>query len=109
MAIDRFTRFKRLRDLWARARTVMAWLVGPHEREARVRATRWQQIQVAERQIRDGLVRGTGDPDSALRPPGDERDRAAAATVFAAWEAQRQQWEAQRQALEAQQRQQRRR
>jgi hypothetical protein len=43
----------------------MAWLSGPHEREARIRATRWQHIQVAERQIRDGIVRSTGDPDSA--------------------------------------------
>jgi len=63
--MDRFTRYKHLRALWGRARTLLAWLSGPQEREGRVRAQRWQQIQVAERLTRDGIVRGTGDPDSA--------------------------------------------
>jgi hypothetical protein len=68
MAVDRFTRFKILRALWARARTLMARLAGPQAYEARHRAFRWQQIQVIERQTRDGIVRATGDPDSAPRP-----------------------------------------
>ena len=63
--MDRFTRYKHLRALWGRARTLLAWLSGPQEREGRLRAQRWQQIQVAERLTRDGIVRGTGDPDSA--------------------------------------------
>jgi hypothetical protein len=102
MAVDRFTRYKILRALWGRARALMAWLAGPYDQEARLRAQRWQQIQTAERQIRDGIIRGTGDPDSALRPPPDARRDPARAQ----WEAQRQQWEfQQRQWAELQQRQ----
>lgn len=91
MAVDRFTRFKLLQALWARARALMVRLARPHAHEARLRATRWQHIQVAERHLRDGIVRDTGDPDGALRPPPPERR-----------DAQRQAWhEAQRRADEA--------
>jgi hypothetical protein len=110
MAVDRFSRFKILQALWTRARTLLAWLAVPQDREARIRATRWQQIQVAERHVRDGIVRGTGDPDSSIRPQGVETQRAQHDTVRSAeWEAARAQWEAQRQWVETQQRAQQRR
>jgi hypothetical protein len=99
--MDRFTRFKILRALWARAKSLLAWLHGPKERDERLRAQRWQQINIAERHLRDGMIRGTGDPDSYLRPQSTE----STGTGDAAWRAQ---WEAQRQWYEAQQRQQRR-
>ena len=99
--MDRFTRFKILRALWARAKSLLAWLHGPKERDERLRAQRWQQINIAERHLRDGMIRGTGDPDSYLRPQSTE----STGTGDAAWRAQR---EAQRQWYEAQQRQQRR-
>lgn len=90
MAVDRFTRYKALKALWARARGLMAWLVVPHAREAQARTFRWQMINVAERQIADGVVRGTGDPDSALRPQaGDGRPMRPPAE----WERQRQEWQ----------------
>lgn len=72
MAVDRFTRFKTLRALWTRARLLMTRLGLPPVREAQARAVRWQQVQVAERQLADGYIRGTGDPDSALRATGVE-------------------------------------
>jgi hypothetical protein len=100
--MDRFSRFKILRAFWARARTLLAWLGGPHEREARLRAQRWQQIQVAERQVMDGIVRSTEDPDARVRPQGSGRP----GSQDQAWRAQ---WEAQRQWYEAQQRQARQR
>lgn len=65
---DRFTRFKVLRALWARARSLMAWLAYPKSQEARRAAERWSRIQIAERHLRDGVVRGSGDPDSYSRP-----------------------------------------
>ena len=74
--MDRLTRFKLLRALWARAKNLLAWLYGPRTREERLRAQtwqqiklaqRWQQINVTERHLRDGMIRGTGDPDSYLR------------------------------------------
>ena len=66
--MDRFVRFKLLRALWARARTLLAWLVLPHEREARLRAQRWQQIQTAERLVREeALRRTTGVTESVGR------------------------------------------
>ena len=99
--MDRFTRFKILRALLARAKSLLAWLHGPKERDERLRAQRWQQINIAERHLRDGMIRGTGDPDSYLRPQSTE----STGTGDAAWRAQ---WEAQRQWYEAQQRQQRR-
>jgi hypothetical protein len=102
MPMDRFTRFKILRAFWARARTLLAWLAGPHAREAQIRAHRWQQIQVAERQTRDGMVRSTGDPDSDVRPQGPGQ----VPQPEQAWRAQ---WEAQRRWFEAQQRQAQRR
>ena len=99
--MDRFTRFKILRALWARAKNLLAWLYGPRERDERLRAHRWLQINIAERHIRDGMIRGTGDPDSYIRPPTADRN----GQDDAAWRAQ---WEAQRQWYEAQLRQQRR-
>jgi hypothetical protein len=103
--MDRLTRFKILRALWARARTLLARLAGPHDREAHVRAQRWQQIQVAERQLRDGIARSTGDPDSYVRPQGADRNGADVQAWQAQQEAQRQWYAAQqRRALEARQR-----
>jgi hypothetical protein len=102
MAMDRFSRFRILQALWTRARTLLAWLAVPQDREARIRATRWQQIQVAERHVRDGIVRGTGDPDASQRTQGPVPDQVQ-------WDAARWQWEAQRQWLETQQRAQQRR
>ena len=99
--MDRLTRFKMLRALWARAKSLLAWLHGPKERDERLRAQRWHRINSAERHLRDGMIRGTGDPDSYLRPQSTE----STGTGDAAWRAQ---WEAQRQWYEAQQRQQRR-
>jgi hypothetical protein len=96
--MDRFTRFKLLRALWARAKNLLAWLYGPKERDARLRAQRWQHINIAERHLRDGMIRGTGDPDSDIRPP----NTASTGAGDAAW---RTQWEAQRQWFEAYQRQ----
>jgi hypothetical protein len=100
--MDRFTRFKLLRALWARAKNLLAWLYGPKERDERLRAHRWLHINVAERHLRDGMIRGTGDPDSYIRPQSTESHGAG----DAAWRAQ---WEAQRHWYEAQQRQSHRR
>jgi hypothetical protein len=99
--MDRFTRFKLLRALWARAKNLLAWLYGPRAREERLRAQtwqqinlaqRWQQINVTERHIRDGMIRGTGDPDSAVRPqasdPSTDAVRASQAHTHHAWQAQ---------------------
>lgn len=63
--MDRFTRFKRLRVLWARAKHLLACLHGPQAHEQQLRAYRWQQMQSTVRALRDGMVRGPGDPDSA--------------------------------------------
>jgi len=87
--MDRFTRFKILRALWARAKSLLAWLHGPKERDERLRAQRWQQINSAQRYTRDGMIRGTGDPDSYLRPPGPERTGAGDPAWQAQWQAQR--------------------
>ena len=93
--MDRFTRYKHLRALWGRARTLLAWLSGPQEREGRLRAQRWQQIQVAERLTRDGIVRGTGDPDSAVRPQDLAQREQQTQMEQARREAQRQWYDAQ--------------
>jgi len=122
--MDRFTRLKMLRALWARAKNLLAWLVMPYEREARLRAQRWQQVQMgerlireellrrtgntesvgraqrwqqiqtAERQIRDGVARGAGDPDSDVRPPAPDYPDAWALQGQAVQEAQRLAYEA---------------
>src|SRR5437870_1933452 len=94
--MDRFTRFKILRALWARARTLLAWLGGPHEREARLRAQRWHQIQVAERQLMDGIVRSIEDPDARVRPQGPQRGGPQDHAWLTQLEAQRQ-WYAEQQ------------
>ena len=104
--MDRFVRFKLLRALWARARALLAWLHGPQQHQLRYRAQYWQQVNIAERQIRDGIVRSTGDPDSSVRPldlsPGQaqtpERQDALRQAGQAQWEAQRQWYAQQRQA-----------
>lgn len=97
-AVDRFTRFKILRVLWARAKNLLAWIYGPKERDERLRMQRWITINIAERHIRDGMIRGTGDPDSSLTPAGTQPRQQS----DAAWRAQ---WEAQRAWFEAYQRQ----
>jgi hypothetical protein len=102
VSMDRFTRFKLLRALWARAKNLLAWLYGPKERDERLRAQRWHQINIAERHLRDGIVRGTGDPDSYVRPQGSERNGVVDPAWLAQLEAQRawyaaaRQWEQQR-------------
>ena len=57
--MDRVSRFKLLRTLWARAKALLARLITPQEREARLRAQRWQQTQMAERLFRDATLRQT--------------------------------------------------
>jgi hypothetical protein len=99
--MDRFTRFKILRALWARAKTLLAWINGPKERDERLRAHRWLQINVAERHLRDGMIRGTGDPDSYVRPLGSEHHGASEAAWRAQMEAQRE-WYARAQRQEQQ-------
>jgi len=69
MAVDRFTRFKTLRELWRRARQLLASLYGPKIDQERRGLYRVQQVQ-AQRLVRDGQLRGTGDPDSYLVPGG---------------------------------------
>jgi len=102
VSMDRFTRFKLLRALWARAKNLLAWLYGPKERDERLRAHRWLQINVAERHLRDGMIWGTGDPDSFIRPQSTDSTGAGDAAWRAQWEAQRawyeaaQRWEQQR-------------
>src|SRR5207237_7758632 len=86
VTMDRFTRFKLLRALWARAKNLLAWLHGPRERDAHLRAHRWLQINVAERQLRDGMIRGTGDPDSDLRPQANDRPGQSDAAWQAQWQ-----------------------
>ena len=102
--MDRFVRFRMLRALWARARALLAWLHGPQNQHLRLRMQRWQQAQVAERQIMDGIVRSSEDPDARLRPPVSAHNDYQGQ----AWQWQREglrQWrEAQRHAYEAQQR-----
>lgn len=91
--MDRFTRFKLLRALWARAKNLLAAIHGPRARDERLRAQYWHQVNSAERHLRDGMIRGTGDPDSALRSQPPEH-RGPEETRFL----QRAQWEAQREA-----------
>ena len=69
-AMDRFTRFNILRALWARARALMAWMHGPQLHQLRQRYHYWQHVNIAERHVRDGVVRGSEDPDASLRPMG---------------------------------------
>ena len=62
--MERFSRFKLLRALWARARALLAWLHVPQQQQLRARMQYWQHVNIAERQLRDGIVRSTGDPDA---------------------------------------------
>jgi hypothetical protein len=102
--MDRFVRFKLLRAFWARARALLAWLHVPQQQQLRYRAQYWQHVQVAERNIRDGIVRSTGDPDSDVRPQiqTPPQQDTQAPDWQAQLEAQRQ-WFAARQHYEAQQ------
>ena len=102
--MDRFTRFKLLRVLWARAKNLLAWLHGPRERDARLRAQRWHQINSAQRYTRDGMIRGTGDPDSVVRPQNTDSHAANDYAWRAQWEAQRHWYEAQQRAQQQQRR-----
>jgi len=99
--MNRFARYKTLQLLWTRARMLLAFLHGPRHQEARLRAQRWQETQVAQRLISDGIIRGSGDPDSASRPRGELR-----AAEQRAWQAQR---EIQQRWMETQQQRQQRR
>jgi len=101
--MDRFTRFKTLRALWSRARTLLAWLQAPHAREARLRAQHWQHIQGVERHLRDGVIRSTDDPDIQGRPQGSAPSGQQERVWQAQRDAQRHWYEAQRQ-QQAQQR-----
>jgi hypothetical protein len=105
--MNRFARYKILQLLWTRARMLLAHLHGPRHQEARLRAQRWQEIQVAQRLISDGIIRGSGDPDSASRPRGDER-RVAEQRAWHAQQGARQHEEARQRWLAESQRQQRR-
>jgi hypothetical protein len=111
--MDRFVRFKLLRALWARARALLAWLHVPQQQQLRSRAQYWQQVNIAERQIRDGVVRSTGDPDAYVRPQAPAQGSTQAPTWQAQGEAQRQWYEAherhQRQIQQQQQHHQQRR
>jgi hypothetical protein len=69
MAVDRFTRFKSLRELWRQAKQLLARFYGPKAESERM-GLRWQQVRTAQRLFREGQLRGTGDPDSYLVPPG---------------------------------------
>jgi hypothetical protein len=107
--MDRFTRFKLLRALWARAKNLLAWLYGPRARDERLRALRWQQMNVAERLMRDGVIRGTGDPDSYVVPPGtsprgvDEYARRAHIAAQREWYRAAQEWDQQQRQQQRQQ------
>ena len=85
--MDRFSRFKLLRALWARARALLAWLHVPQQQQLRARMQYWQHVNSAERQIRDGIVRATGDPDSYVRPPPPAQQEGQQA--WQAWQAAR--------------------
>jgi hypothetical protein len=50
---------------------------------------RWITINVAERHIRDGMIRGTGDPDSYGRPGVTDPQAPQAAEWRRQWQAQR--------------------
>jgi hypothetical protein len=95
--MQRFARYKILQTMWYRARTLLTWLQVPRHQEQRARAHRWQQVQVAERQLMDGVVRSSGDPDSAMRPHEDGRREQAARAYHAHRDIQRRWAEGQRQ------------
>ena len=85
----------------------LAWMYGPQDQQARLRAQRWQQVNVAERHILDGFVRGAEDPDAARRPQDGEARRWGEAQAWRAQQEARQQWQERqhRQWVEAAQRQ----
>jgi hypothetical protein len=103
--MNRFFRYKALQAMWYRARTLLIRLNVPRHQEQQARAQRWMQVQMAERQILDGVVRGASDPDSTMRPVQPDR-RAAEYQAWQAHQEARREWQARQQA-EAQ-RQQRR-
>src|SRR5262249_498859 len=77
---------------------------GGREKRPAMDLARGLPTNVAERQLRDGMIRGTGDPDSYGRPEGTGNTGAGEAAWRAQWEAQRQWYEA-AQRREQQQRQ----
>jgi hypothetical protein len=93
--MNRFFRYKILQIMWTRAKRLFADLNGPRERELRHRA--FFQTQTQARQIMDGVVRGSGDPDSVVRPQESERREQAARVSQAQQEMQRRWAEGQRQ------------
>lgn len=93
--MNRFVRYKALQLLWIRAKTLFAYLNGPRERELRYRAQ--YQAQQAARYILDGVVRGSGDPDSAVRPQDADRREQASRVYHTQRDMQRRWTEGQRQ------------
>ncbi len=69
--MDRFVRFKLLRALWARARALLAWLHVPQQQQLRYRAQYWQQVNIAERQIRPGCLRASTGARPGQHPGPD--------------------------------------
>src|SRR5262245_10767965 len=90
--MNRFTRYKALQQLWARAKKLIASIHGPRDRENQLRAQRWQQVQIAERHLLDGQVRSTDDPDTAQRLPGHDR-RTAEHRAWQAQQAAQREWQ----------------
>jgi hypothetical protein len=93
--MNRFVRYKALQMLWWRAKRLYADLNGPCERELRYRA--FFQTQTQARQLMDGVVRGSGDPDSAVRPQESDRREQAARAAHAQRDMHRRWVEGQRQ------------
>jgi hypothetical protein len=93
--MNRFFRYKVLQMLWWRAKRLYADLNGPRERELRYRA--FFQTQTQARQLMDGVVRGSGDPDSAVRPQESDRREQASRAYHAQRDSQRRWAEGQRQ------------
>src|SRR5262249_2213631 len=58
----------------------------------------------AQRYTRDGMIRGTGDPDSVVRPQNTDSHAANDYAWRAQWEAQRHWYEAQQRAQQQQRR-----
>src|SRR5215831_18517914 len=62
---------------------------GGREKRPAMDLARGLPTNVAERQLRDGMIRGTGDPDSDLRPQANDRPGQSDAAWQAQWQAQR--------------------
>jgi hypothetical protein len=92
--MNRFVRYKVLQMMWTRAKRLLASLNGPRERELRYRA--FFQAQSQARQLMDGVVRGSGDPDSTARPQESDRREQASRAYHAQRDMQRRWAEGQR-------------